>query len=188
MTTTTGTPCAAALVPTQRARPFHVRSMPVPRGICLRALTAHDLEHMVALFERLSPRSRYLRYLAPIQNLSRHFLKALADIDHHDRDVVGAFASDALIGMARYVRYERGSTWAEVSVEVADDFQRRGVGERLVRELALRARERGIEQLTASGLRENHRVLSLLRRLEWPAEIQFDGPEFNATICLAAMG
>ncbi len=158
----------AAQVPRQgRARPFHADAIDIS-DVRLRVLTRDDMDHVVSLFERLSPRSRYLRYLAPLRSLSRRQLQALADIDHVNREVVGAFARGALIGMARYVRDPGEPTQAEISVEVADDFHRLGIGERLIRELAHCAQMRGVEQLTASGLRENRAVLALLRRTEWP--------------------
>jgi hypothetical protein len=102
-----GSRVAVCLSRPGRARPFHADSTNAS-DVWLRTLTASDTDHVRSLFDRLSPRSRYLRYLAPVTALSQGQLLALADIDHVNREVVGAFASDILIGMARYVREASG--------------------------------------------------------------------------------
>src|SRR5689334_22983722 len=80
---------------------------PSPSDIRFRPLTTDDAPHVVSLFERLSPRSRYLRYLAPLPKLPARYLQSLTDIDHVHREIVGAFRAEMLVGMARYVRDAR---------------------------------------------------------------------------------
>jgi acetyltransferase len=52
-----------------------------------------------------------------------------------------------------------------VAVTVADEVQGRGLGRRLVRTLALGARERGIDTFQMSVLGSNWRARELLRRI-----------------------
>ena len=69
--------------------------------------------------------------------------------------------------MVRYER-ERGTDGAEYAALVEDRFQGRGLGIGLTRRLIEAAKERGIERLHALVLRENSRMLRLLRSLEFP--------------------
>ena len=50
--------------------------------IAVRALVPDDRELIVAAFERLSPRSRYLRFFSPLPRLTTGMLDALMDVDH----------------------------------------------------------------------------------------------------------
>jgi RimJ/RimL family protein N-acetyltransferase len=156
-------------------------------GVQLRALTPQDAHHIVELFGRLSPRSRYLRYFAPLRKLSPRALRALADIDHDRREAVGAFDGETLIGTARYFRNDREPTTAEIAIEVADEYQRRGIGARLIHELARRGRERGITRFVATALSENSGVMNLLQQAPWPAVVSLDGPELSIAMSMPAL-
>jgi RimJ/RimL family protein N-acetyltransferase len=147
---------AAARARTQRAR------------VRLRPLERTDAAHLAALFERLSPGSRYLRYLSPVPALPASHLRTLAAIDHDRHEAVGAFEAGVLVGVAHYVRDRADPDRADVSVEVADSHHRRGLGTRLVRDLARRARRHGVGRFTASVLSANTAVLALIRGLGWP--------------------
>lgn len=54
---------------------------------------------------------------------------------------------------------------AETAATVIDEWQGRGVGTELLRRVAARAREAGIEHFTASCLAENHDIQQLLQEL-----------------------
>ena len=125
-------------------------------------------EHSRALeraFEQLSERSRYTRFLAPMERLSPSMLTYLTDVDHHDHEALIAFdrASGEAVGVARYVRTD--GTNAEAAVTVADDWQGRGLGTGLTSLLAQRALEEGIDRFTAVLLAENKEMVGLLESL-----------------------
>ena len=123
--------------------------------------------HALALgFERLSPESRYRRFLTPMSELGESQLKYLTDVDHHNHEALIALTEDgSLVGVARFVRVADDSATAEAAVTVADDWQGRGVGTILTRELARRAREEGIDVFAATALATNSEVIDLLSRL-----------------------
>jgi GNAT superfamily N-acetyltransferase len=143
-----------------------------------------DERRLEALFGMLSSRSRYLRYLAPIRSLSPRGMRQLASIDHDHHEAVGAFDGDILVGAAHYVRTPDNPDTAEFSVEVADSYQRHGVGTRLIRELARIARCRDIVRLTATTLTINPAILPLSRRLELPVEFQPHGHQLELSLIL----
>jgi L-amino acid N-acyltransferase YncA len=164
--------------------PLSLEYVAAQRAESLRALTAADREHVVALFERLSPRSRYLRYLAPVRSLSERVQRRLVTIDH-SHEAVGAFEGGVLVGVAHWFRSVEDPSRAEISVEVADSHHRRGIGGRLLAELADRARDRGIAQLTATVLRENAAVIGLLRQVDRATVVQLAGTEMTVSVDLA---
>jgi GNAT superfamily N-acetyltransferase len=153
-------------------------------GLCLRSLEPTDAEHLRSLFEELSQRSRWLRYLAPLRKLSSTALTRLASIDHESHEAVGAFDNGVLIGAAHYFRDASDPTRAEISVEVADSHQRRGIGPRLLNELAVLARGRGLTEFNATALRENTPVLRLVRNSDWPSVVRPFGTEVDIALTL----
>jgi GNAT superfamily N-acetyltransferase len=137
----------------------------------IRALTAADKDGLEAGFRRLSPLSRYRRFLTAAPELSARQLAYLTDIDHHDHEALVAVepASRHGLGVARYVRSPERPGEAEVAVAVADDWQQRGLGTLLLRHLAARAREEGITSFTGILLRDNapmRHVLDALGHVE----------------------
>jgi GNAT superfamily N-acetyltransferase len=157
---------------------------PRPLRLTIRALDATDVDHLRALFERLSPRSRWLRYLAPVRSLTSSALRRLASIDHEIHEALGAFDEGELVGVAHYFRDPKNPARAEISVEVADSHQRRGIGPRLLNQLATLARERGICEFNATALRENVGVLAMVHNSSWPTVVRPQGPEVDIALTL----
>jgi RimJ/RimL family protein N-acetyltransferase len=131
----------------------------------IRPIEPGDRELLRAGFERLSDRSRYLRFQAPVTELSDEQLSYLTDVDHHDHEALVALDADTGegVGVARFVRV--GDAVAECAVVVADDWQNRGVATELLDRLAERALEEGVERFTALVLAENPDAIRLLKRL-----------------------
>ena len=105
-----------------------------------------DKELLRRGFERLSPESRYRRFLAPIPELTEDMVRYLTEIDHHDHEAMIALDEDTGegIGVARYVRDPQRPEVAEVAVTVIDDWQGRGLGTLLLEVISARARDEGI--------------------------------------------
>jgi GNAT superfamily N-acetyltransferase len=118
-------------------------------------------------FERLSPRSRYKRFLAAMPELNQGMVRYLTEIDHHDHEAMIALeeASGEGIGVARYIRNPERPQEAEVAVTVVDDWQDKGVGTLLLEVLSARAREEGITRFTALMLARNEEMMDVLREL-----------------------
>ena len=136
----------------------------------MRVLGPSDADHIAHLFDRLSARSRFLRFMSPIRTLSAQVLHDLLDIDHQNHEAIGAFDKGALVGAAHYFRSVAEPQHAEVAAEVSDRYQRRGIGTCLLRELAAIAHRRGITQLHADLVGDNTAALALLRKSGWPSK------------------
>ena len=126
-----------------------------------------DRDLLLRGFERLSPQSRYRRFLVPVPELSDEAVRYLTEIDHHDHEAMIALddATGEGVGVARYVRHRERRDAAELAVTVIDDWQGRGVGTLLVEVLSARAREEGISSFTALMLAENADMMDMLSRL-----------------------
>jgi GNAT superfamily N-acetyltransferase len=70
------------------------------------------------------------------------------------------------LGVARHVRDPARPDTAEVAVTVIDDWQGRGLGTILLEVISARAREEGINTLTALALARNQEVFDLLGGLD----------------------
>ena len=133
----------------------------------IRPLTPGDKAGLAAGFERLSELSRYRRFLSPTSHLSARQLAYLTDVDHHDHEALVAIdpSSHDGLAVARYVRSAENPGEAEFAVAVADDWQRRGLGTALLRQLAARARAEGITRFTGFVLEDNQPMRGLLQSL-----------------------
>jgi RimJ/RimL family protein N-acetyltransferase len=122
---------------------------------------------LASAVERTSELSRYHRFHTGLSGLSDQMVATLTDIDHHDHDALIALppSSGRIVGLARFLRaYDRTDT-AEITLEVADAWQRRGLATLLLGQLAERAAAVGIERFTATVLTENAPAIALLTRM-----------------------
>lgn len=134
--------------------------------VVIRPILPDDKQRMIEGLRRLSPESRYLRFLRAVSDLSEAELAYLTEIDYHDHFAWAALAADQPgqpgIGVARYIRESPGSERAEAAVAVIDDYQGRGLGTLLLRLLAETAWEHGISTFVAYAAPVNARVLELV--------------------------
>jgi RimJ/RimL family protein N-acetyltransferase len=133
----------------------------------IRPLVPGDRDGLAALFARLTPDSRRMRFLSPKLELSERELTFLTDVDHIRHVALAALdASDgSIVGVARYVQWPDRPGVADVAIEVADDLQRRGIGLMLARALVRRAHGNGLAVLTATTMWENQPARALARQV-----------------------
>jgi RimJ/RimL family protein N-acetyltransferase len=133
----------------------------------IRRLRDSDSELLLRGFRRLSPESRYRRFLTPTPELSERTLRYLVEIDHRNHEALIAVdeESNEGVGVARYVRDQARPSAAEVAVTVVDDWQGRGLGTLLLEAITMRAREEGVDTFTALMLVDNSQMMDLLQRL-----------------------
>ena len=142
-------------------------TLPGGAPLAIRPIEPADRRHLEQGLERLSPRSRYLRFLAPTDELSDRQLTYLTTPDHrrHEALIAADPATGDGVGVARYVVVAGEPPTAEIAVTVADAWQGRGVGSALLRRLAARARDNGIVRFSGLILAENEPMLRLMAAL-----------------------
>jgi GNAT superfamily N-acetyltransferase len=126
-----------------------------------------DKQLLLRAFERLSPESRYRRFLVPMPELTEAMAQYLTEVDHHDHEAIIALDEETGegIGVVRYVRITERRDAAEFAVTVIDDWQRRGVGTLLLGVLSARARAESITTFTALMLASNQEMMEVLHSL-----------------------
>ena len=124
-------------------------------------------------FHRLSAQSLYRRFFSPIAR-EDHFVASVLRSDRLERDAVAAVEGGEIIGVAQYSR-QPGAAEAELALIVADDWQRQGVGTRMIAALADRAVERGITAFAVDVQGDNYGALKLLRRVAPDVRLAFSG-------------
>jgi acetate---CoA ligase (ADP-forming) len=127
----------------------------------LRAPSADDLAALEAFFSGLSDRSLYQRFHG-VRHVDRALVEHFVDPDWHDRGVLVGVLSGEIVAVAEFMRL-RNETSAEVAFAVADELQGRGIGTRLLEQLALRAAAAGVERFVAEVLPENAAMLAVFR-------------------------
>ena len=142
-----------------------------------RHIRPDDKGNLSAALGRLSPESRYKRFLSPKPRFNAAELRYLTEIDGVDHAAILAVLADdpdAIVGVARYVRLRDLPDTAEVAIVVGDRFQGQGIARELGRMIADEARESGIRRFTATLLGDNaaaHRLFhSISDRLEGRVE------------------
>jgi GNAT superfamily N-acetyltransferase len=107
-------------------------------SILIRPIEPSDRAALTAGLARMSPESRYRRFLSPTANLTENELRYLTEVDHHDHEALVAVEPGQTegIGVARYVRLQDRPEVAELAVAVVDDKQGQGVGSLLLQRLA----------------------------------------------------
>ena len=137
--------------------------------VLLRPLVPEDGPKMVEAFERLSPESRYRRFMSPLDELSPEMVRKLTDVDYVDHFAWAALAVDEPgqpgIGVARYVRAEDDPQVAEAAVTVIDEYQGRGLGSLLLQALGASALEHGITRFRGYVLEDNRAMRDILKEL-----------------------
>lgn len=137
--------------------------------VLIRMVDPDDRAQFVKGFQRLSTRSRYLRFHAAVEELDDRQLDYLTQVDQVDHVAWIAIDLDKPehpgVGVARFVRLGDEPEVAEAAVTVLDAYQGRGLGTMLLEVLADAARERGITTFRAYVLGENLTMLSVLDRL-----------------------
>lgn len=126
-----------------------------------------DCERLTRLFHRLSPETRYRRFLSPVVRTDQVQPKRLLDIEHYDREAVTATHIHEIIGVARYAR-SAPSDCAEIAIVVEDAWHRRGVGTMMMRRLQRSARAAGVTKFTGLMHADNRPVIAFLRH-QFPA-------------------
>ena len=160
------------------------------REVAIRPIRADDADRLELAYARLSPESRYRRFLAAKPRLTPVEVRYLTRVDGRDHFALVATPAaepDLLIGVGRFVRDRGDPVAAEFAIVVGDPYQGEGLGTELLTRLADAALARGITRFTATVLADNEAIHRLMHRLAGRfAEHRRTGSVEELTIDLAA--
>lgn len=145
-------------------------ALPGDRTVLLRPLRPGDRCAEQTFFNGLSLDSRHQRFHFGLRELSPALLKLLTDVDQRlhrawvvEAEAMTATADRPVVADARFVCDPAQPQIAEFALAVADDWQGRGLGRRLMAHLIAEARRQGVQRLFGDVLAENRRMLALMR-------------------------
>jgi len=156
--------------------------------VVVRPIRPEDAEIEQAFVRKLSPESRYFRFMDTIRELTPQMLVRFTQIDY-DREMAFIAVTDAggeetEVGVARYVTNPDASS-CEFAIVVADDWQRRGLGRRLMTQLIEVARARGLASMVGHILATNRSMITLSANLGFTVGESPDDPTVRrATLTL----
>lgn len=142
----------------------------LPEGIDLtiRPIRPEDAELEQAFVRGLSEESKYFRFMDSLQELSQNMLVRFTQIDY-DREmaliaVLKEGNQEQEVGVCRYIANVDGQS-CEFALVVADAWQKRGIGNKLMNCLFEIARAKGLKVMEGEVLVNNRSMLELVRRL-----------------------
>lgn len=150
----------------------------------IRQPTADDEPAVRALFDELTPQSRYLRFMgsAPA-SASAESAARICRPAGSDHGAVIAIRAGEVVGVAEYELAD-GETGAEFACAVADRLHHRGIGTLLLEQLVEVAKDNGIRAFEAMLLTSNHPMLQVFADLGLRIDRAVDGQTSTVTIWL----
>src|SRR4051794_12460999 len=155
-------------------------------SLLLRLITPDDRETVVEAFRRLSPDSRYYRLWSSQQMLPDSLLNRFLNAEPGRHETWAALDPEMPeapgSGGGSFWRSDSEPARAEISLTVADERQRCGVGTVLLAALWVRAVNAGIGEFFGHVLPDNHRMLDWMRALG--ARLKLGGGQFTFHLSL----
>ena len=153
---------------------------PQALGVVIRPIRDDDHARLRDSHERLSPESRYRRFLAAKPQLSAADARYFVEVDGCDHFALVAtrpeIEGEPIVAVARFFRLPENREAAEMAIVVGDAEQRHGLGRELVARLAEAAVARGVRRFRATMLAENLGIRRLLEDLAaGPVDYRFLG-------------
>ena len=117
-------------------------------------------------FNRLSPRTRYLRFFSPLPALPESILSQITAVDDRRVALIAEVdtadgAEVVAVGNFGAIDERRG----EVALVVGDRWQQQGIGTAVARRVLRAAHARGFNRFVAHALAENRAIRKLLRHV-----------------------
>jgi acetyltransferase len=136
--------------------------------LTLRHIASADAAKEQAFVHGLSAQSSYLRFHGTVKDLSAKDLKNYTEPD--SRNAVALIvlhsgeAGEEEIGVARYV-LDPDRANCEFAIVVADTWQKRGIGTRLMNALISHLQVSGVKQITGSVIKSNSAMRKFMKQM-----------------------
>lgn len=154
-------------------------TLTLPEGVLVsvRTIEPGDVPALQRFHGRLSEKTVHLRFFGSMKELSERKARYFAHVDGVDHYALVALDPDEPEEITAVVRYDRepDSERAEYAALIEDRWQGRGLGLHLTHQLIDEARDKGVRFLYALVMRENRRMLNLLRDLDLPEHERREG-------------
>lgn len=157
----------------------------------IRPIHPDDAQMLQDLVHGLSAESRYYRFVSSMTELPPAMLSRLTLIDY-DREMAlvaihrtrqlnaegEMVETERIVGVSRYITNPDKAS-CEFSLVVADDFNGKGLGSRLMLSIMEEARDKGLDEIEGLVLANNPGMLKLMRGLGFTIKPFPDDPDFK---------
>ena len=153
--------------------------LPDGRDVTIRPIRPEDAEIEQDFIRNLSDEAKYFRFMHAVHELTPEMLVRFTQIDY-DREmalivVTWEDGKEVEHGVARYVTNPDQNS-CEFAVVISDEFQGHGIGQRLMTRLMEIARARGLDMMEGEVLTANHRMLELVRSMDFQVQRSTENP------------
>lgn len=158
----------------------HVEHLRSGHALHIRPIRPEDAALELAFVERMSERSRYMRFFNAVRGLTPAMLARLTQVDY-DRELALIALSaekgnaEQIVGVARFAANPDGES-CEFAVAIDDQWNGRGVATILMERLFEAARDGGYSRMTGCVLPDNDSMLKLAARLNFTRSKDEDDP------------
>lgn len=167
-------------------RLVHVRRFNDGIPWVLRPIRPEDGGALQEFIRGLSERSRYMRFVSMMRELTPRMVSRYTQVDYHRELALVAATQvpnpanrghprEVIVGFAHYLRNPDGRG-AEYALVIGDDWQRRGLGRQLMTALIDAAREQGLEYIDGLVLSTNRPMLALMTSLGFTNDADPEDP------------
>ncbi len=164
-----------------------VRSWTLRDGtpVAIRPIRPDDRQIESDFVRNLSDESRYFRFFNAVRDLSEAALSRFTQVDYNREMALIALicenGRETEIGVARYVVNPDGGS-SEFAIAVADAWQRKGIGSKLMLSLIDAARGRGLETMEGWVLSGNTRMLAMADGLGFTVDASAGDPSLRHVV------
>jgi acetyltransferase len=138
--------------------------------LTLRHIAPTDADREQAFVHGLSTQSSYLRFHGTITDLSKKELKEFTNPDSRNAVALIVLCNgetgEEEIGVARYV-IDPDRVNCEFAIVVADAWQKRGIGKRLMNALISHLQVSGVKQISGYVLKSNSAMRKFVKQMDF---------------------
>ena len=147
--------------------------------ITIRPIRPEDADIEQSFVKGLSSQSKYFRFMRSLNELTQEMLVRFTQLDYHrELALIAVLEQDGReteLGVARYIINPDGQS-CEFALVVADAWQGKGIGSRLMQALMEAARQRGLNEMSGEILGSNHNMLHLMTSLGFDLRASGEDP------------
>ncbi|MGH8766972.1 MAG: GNAT family N-acetyltransferase [Burkholderiales bacterium] len=153
--------------------------------VVIRPIRPEDRQIEQDFVHNLSDESRYFRFFNAVRDLSETALTRFTQVNYEREMALIAVISEngreTEIGVARYAINPDGTS-CEFAIVVADAWQRKGIGSKLMHSLMDAAGSRGLETMEGRVLAGNTRMLALMDALGFTIDASAGDPSLRHVV------
>ena len=158
--------------------------------VTIRAIRPEDRDALIAAIKELEERTVYLRFFGPKNEFSQRELAEATDVDFVRTVALVTCLQDSagekIIGAGRYIAFGSADPpdRAEVAFTVEEDYHGLGIAGKMLRHLAVIAKQKGVAQFHAEVLPQNKGMLAVFTRSGFPVKQEFEEGLAHVTLSL----